>query len=131
MLDVQVIRANLDAVKANCRNRNVPAADPDLVIRLDDDRKRLVQEAQTLQQRANDLSKGIPKEKDPARKQELIAEGKRLREEIAAVEKQVKEIEARLHAALLLIPNLTHPDAPVGHAAEDNKVVTTWGEKPK
>ena len=30
MLDVQTIRANLDAVKANCRNRNVPAADPDL-----------------------------------------------------------------------------------------------------
>src|SRR6266550_373645 len=87
MLDVHVIRANLDAVKANCRNRNVPAADPDLVIRLDDDRKRLVQEAQTLQQRANELSKGIPKE--------------------------------------------THPDAPVGTTAGDNKVITTWGERPK
>jgi seryl-tRNA synthetase len=131
MLDVQVIRANLDAVKANCRNRNVPAADPDLVVRLDDDRKRLVQDAQSLQQRANDLSKGIPKEKDPARKQELITEGKRLREGVGSVERQVKDVEARLHAALLLVPNLTHPDAPVGHTAEDNKVITTWGEKPK
>src|SRR5947207_1384616 len=129
MLDVQVIRANLDAVKANCRNRNVPAADPDLVIRLDDDRKRLVQEAQTLQQRANELSKGIPKEKDPAKKQELIAEGKRLREQVAGVERQVKDVEAKLHAALLVIPNLTHPDAPVGTTAGDNKIITTWGEK--
>ena len=58
MLDVQVIRNNLEAVKSNCRNRNVPTADPDLVVHLDDDRKRLVQEAQTLQQRANELSKG-------------------------------------------------------------------------
>jgi seryl-tRNA synthetase len=131
MLDVQVIRANLDAVKANCRNRNVPAADPDLVVRLDDDRKRLVQDAQVLQQRSNDLSKNIPKEKDSAKKQELIAEGKRLREQVAAVEKQVKATEAELHAALLLIPNLTHPDAPVGTTAGDNKVIATWGEKPK
>jgi seryl-tRNA synthetase len=131
MLDVAVIRANLEAVKANCRNRNVTGADPDLVVRLDDDRKRLVQEAQTLQQRANELSKGIPKEQDAAKKQELIAEGKRLREQVAGVEKQVKDVEAKLHAALLLIPNLTHPDAPVGTTAGDNKVITTWGEKPK
>jgi len=131
MLDVQTIRANLDAVKANCRNRNVPAADPDLVVRLDDDRKRLVQEAQTLQQRANDLSKGIGRERDDAKKEELKAEGKRLREQVGAAEKQVKEIDAKLHAALLTIPNLTHPDAPVGTTAEDNKVVSAWGEKPK
>lgn len=131
MLDVAVIRNNLDAVKANCRNRNVTVADPDLVVRLDDERKRLVQEAQTVQQRANELSKGIPKEKDAAKKQELIAEGKRLREQVGSVEKQVKDAEANLHAALLLIPNLTHPDAPVGTTAEDNKVITTWGDKPK
>src|SRR5438105_3900297 len=127
MLDVAVIRANLDAVKANCRNRNVPAADPELVVRLDDERKRLLQE----QQAANELSKGIPKEKDPARKQELIAEGKQLREQVGAIERLVKQVEVDLHAALLVIPNLTHPDAPVGTTAEDNKVITTWGDVPK
>jgi seryl-tRNA synthetase len=128
MLDVAYIRANLDAVKANSKNRNVPAADPERVVRLDDERKRLIQETQTLQQRANELSKGIPKEKDSAKKQELIAEGKRLREQVGALEKQVKQVEADLHTTLLAIPNMTHPDAPVGTTAEDNKVVTTWGE---
>src|SRR3954447_5703836 len=130
MLDVAVIRANIDAVKANCRNRNVPAADPDLVVRLDDDRKRLLQEAQALQQQANELSKVIAKGTDQAKKDELKAEGKRLREQVGEAEKHVKEIEAKLHAALLVIPNLTHPDAPTGSAADDNKVVTTWGDKP-
>src|SRR5919108_3513940 len=110
MLDVAYIRPHLDAVKANCRNRNVPAADPERAVRLDDERKRLVQEAQTLQQRANEISKGIPKEKDPAKKQELIAEGKRLREQVGALEKQVKQIEADLTAVLLTIPNMSHPD---------------------
>jgi seryl-tRNA synthetase len=131
MLDVQTIRANLDAVKANCRNRNMPAADPDLVVRLDDERKRLIQDAQTLQQRANEVSKGIGKEKDDAKKDELKSEGKRLREQVAAAEKQVKEIDAKLHAALLNIPNLTHPDAPVGTTAADNKVINRFGDKPR
>lgn len=131
MLDVAYIRAHQDAVKANCQNRNVATADVDLVVHLDDERKRLVQETQTVQQQANELSKNIPKEKDPAKKQELIAGGKRLREQVGVLEKQLKEAEAKLHSALLVIPNLSHPDAPAGTTAGDNKVITTWGEKRK
>ena len=82
MLDAAFIREHLDAVKTNCRNRNVKA-DVDRVVQLDDERKRLIQQTQVIQQRQNEVSKLIPKEKDAARKQELIAEGKRLREEVA------------------------------------------------
>jgi seryl-tRNA synthetase len=127
MLDTAYIRANLEAVKANCRNRNVPA-DPEKLVRLDDERKRLVHESQLLQQRANELSKQIPKEKDAAKKQELIAEGKRLREQVATAEKQVKQVEADLNAVLLTIPNMSHPDAPVGATPADNKVLRHVGE---
>lgn len=127
MLDAAFIREHRDAIKTNCRNRNV-RADVDRVVWLDDERKRLIQQTQVIQQRQNEISKGIPKEKDTARKQELIAEGKRLREEAAGGEKQLKEIHEQLHAALSLIPNMTHPDAPVGTTAEDNKVMRKWGE---
>src|SRR5258708_5599720 len=127
MLDAQFIRDNLEAVKANCRNRNVKA-DPDQVVRLDSERKKLIQEAQVLQQRAKEVPKLIPKEKDPVKKQELIQEGKRLREQVGALEKDVKRVEADLHAALMTIPNMTHPDAPVGTTGEDNKVLRQWGE---
>jgi seryl-tRNA synthetase len=130
MLDAAFIREHLDAVKTNCRNRNVKA-DVDRVVQIDDERKRLVQQTQLIQQRQNEVSKLIPKEKDPTRKQELIAEGKRLREEVAGLEKQVREVQEQLHAALLTIPNMTHPDAPVGTTAEDNKVIHTWGEPRK
>src|SRR6516164_2766423 len=104
MLDAAFIREHLEAVKANCRNRNV-AADVDRVVRLDDERKRLISEAQVLQQRANEVPKLIPKEKDPAKKQELIAEGKRLREQVGAMEKQIKQVETDLHGALQTVPN--------------------------
>lgn len=130
MLDVAFIREHLDAVKTNCRNRNVKA-DVDRVVQIDDERKRLIQQTQVIQQRQNEVSKLIPKEKDAARKQELIAEGKRLREEAVGGEKQLKDIQEQLHASLLTIPNMTHPDAPVGVTAEDNKVVHKWGEPRK
>jgi seryl-tRNA synthetase len=128
MLDAAFVRANLEAVKANCKNRLAPHAQVDRVVQLDDLRKQLIGETQTIQQRANEISQLIPKEKDPAKKQELIAEGKALRERKTAMEAEVKKVEADLHAALLTIPNMTHPDAPVGSTPADNKVLRRIGE---
>src|SRR5262245_33117797 len=65
MLDAAFVRANLDAVKRNCDNRNV-TADVDRVVALDDERKRLLTEAQAVQQRANEVSKKTGQEKDAA-----------------------------------------------------------------
>jgi seryl-tRNA synthetase len=127
MLDISFIRERLDAVKANCRNRNVQA-DVDRVVHLDDERKRLVQEAQTLQQRANEVAKQTGREKDPAKKQALIEEGRKLREQVGAVEAQRKQVEDQRDSVLRTIPNMTHPDAPVGITAGDNKVVRKSGE---
>jgi seryl-tRNA synthetase len=127
MLDAQFVRNNLDAVKANCRNRNV-TADVDGVVRLDDERKRLAQETQVLQQRQNEVARLTKGEKDPVKRQEFIAEGKGLKEKVAALEPRVKQVEVELRALLARIPNMSHPDAPVGTTAEDNKVINKWGE---
>ena len=127
MLDIHFIRENLDAVKANCKNRNV-TADVDRVVALDDERRRLAQETQSLQQRQNELSKAIPKEKDAAKKQALVQEGRGLREKVAEHETRLKTIESEQQAVLLTIPNMSHPQAPVGTTAEDNKVLRRWGE---
>src|SRR5437870_658109 len=113
MLDAQFIRENLDAVKANCRNRNV-TADVDRVVQIDDRRKKLVHEIQALQQRRNENSKATGKEKDSAKKQAFIQEGREIREKIATLEAQAKEVEAHLRKALFTIPNMSHPEAPVG-----------------
>jgi seryl-tRNA synthetase len=130
MLDAAFIREHLEAVKTNCANRNVKA-DVDRVVQLDDERRRFAGETQSVQQRQNEVSKLIPKEKDAARKQELIAEGKTLREQAGVLEKQQKLAQEELHAALLTIPNMTHPDAPVGKEATDNKIIRRWGEPRK
>ena len=130
MLDAQFIRDNQEAVKTNCKNRNVQA-DVDRVVQLEDERKRLAQETQTVQQRQNELSKQIPKEKDPAKKQSLVQEGRTLREQVGGLEAKIKQNEADQRAAIMLIPNMTHADAPVGTTAGDNKVIRRWGEPRK
>jgi seryl-tRNA synthetase len=130
MLDAAFIREHLDAVKTNCTNRNV-RADVDRVVAIDNERRRLIQETQVIQQRQNQISQEMKQTKDPASKQALIAEGKRLKESVGGQEKQLKQVEEDLRLALLTIPNMTHPDAPVGTTAEDNKVLRKWGETRK
>jgi len=131
MLDAAFIRDNVEAVKANCKNRQAPHAEVDRVVALEERRRRLISETQVVQQRANEVSQLIPKEKDAAKKQELIAEGRALRERRTVMESEVNQVEADLHAALLTIPNMTHPDAPIGATPADNKVLRKWGEPRK
>src|SRR5919109_339983 len=106
MLDAAFIREHLDEVKANCRKRNVKA-DIDGVVRFDDKRRKLEQELQTIQQKGNEVQKRVGPEKDPAKKEALKAEGKRLREEAGALEDDLKRVRGDLLKALYTIPNMT------------------------
>jgi seryl-tRNA synthetase len=121
MLDLKYVLANVEAVKQNCRDRNVPADVVDEVDRLVDlegRRKEMLQAVEEVRRRQNEVAQATGKEKDPARRGELVAEGKRLKAEAGAGEEQLRHLEAEVKARLGRIPNLTHPDAPVG-ASED------------
>ena len=67
MLDPGYIYGNVDAIKANCRNRNV-TVDIERVVELLTDRKKILQELQLAQQRQNEISKLVAKEKEGGRK---------------------------------------------------------------
>lgn len=127
MLEAAFIRDNLDAVRANIRNRGV-TADPDRVVQLDDERKQLVQETQVLQQQQNEQSKMIAIVRDQNVRQQMVGQGRARREKIAELEARIKQTEAELKTALMTIPNVTHPDAPVGN---DNKILRRFGEPRK
>src|SRR5262245_20400395 len=130
MLDLQFIADHIDQVAENCRNRGV-TVDLDALVKLKNQRGELIAAVEQLRREQNELSVQIPKEKDAQQKQTLIARGKDLRQQAADREAELKEAEAVLRGVQLQIPNMTHPAAPVGRLAEDNKVVRTWGEKPK
>jgi seryl-tRNA synthetase len=131
MLDADFIRQNLDAVKANCRNRNVSDVAVDRAVAFDDRRKQLVQQRSETAAKQNEISKRFPQAKTPDEKQALKAESTALKEEVNRIDQMLALVEGDLRLNLLLIPNMTHPDAPVGTDASANKVITTSGEPRK
>ena len=121
MLDLKYVLANVEAVKQNCRDRNVSAdivAEVDRVVALETTRRDLLQRVEEARRRQNEVAQATGKEKDPHKRGEMIVEGKRLRAESGEGEEKLKAIEAELKQRLGRIPNLTHPDAPIG-ATED------------
>jgi seryl-tRNA synthetase len=126
MLDLQFVCDNLEAVQQNCRNRGV-AVDLSQLTSLRELRSKLIVEGDNLRREQKEISAQIPTTKDAEAKQKLIAKGKELRESITANEKQVADVEPQLREVVVGIPNMTHPDAPIGQEA-DSKCLRNVGE---
>lgn len=129
MLDLKFIRENAEAVKENCRNRGVEA-DVDLVVELADRRSGLIQELNDLRQRQNVLSREIPRADAEARPG-IIEESRHVKARIPEKEADLAETEARLREEQLNIPNMTHPDSPIGKDDTENVEIRRWGEVPQ
>jgi seryl-tRNA synthetase len=130
MLDLKHVLANAEAVKQNCRNRNTPAdvlEDVDRLVALDVLRRHMLQEVEAVRRRQNEVAQSVKSEKDPARRNELIAEGKRLRDQVVGNEEQLKRYETELKQKLARVPNLTHPDAPIGQTENDSRELRKVG----
>jgi seryl-tRNA synthetase len=62
---------------------------------------------------------------------DLLAEMKRVSEEIKQADEGITELDARLQQFMLSVPNLPHDSVPVGHDASANVEVRRWGAPPK
>ncbi|MDR2403317.1 MAG: serine--tRNA ligase [Spirochaetaceae bacterium] len=119
MLDLRFIADNLEAVKKNIANRYI-TADADLVVKLFARRTELSTVLQSLQQQRNTNAAAMKGKLEASVRQALIGEGKKLKEDIAVTEAELARVEADLDAAARRIPNMAHPDAPVGKEDKDN-----------
>jgi seryl-tRNA synthetase len=113
MLDRKLIVDNLEQVKQNCANRGVHA-DVDHLVELEKARRDKSQEVQELNRRANEVSKSIGKAKDAAEREARKEEGRRLRQQKDEAQQQHDQLDQDILAIQRSIPNLSHPDAPVG-----------------
>jgi seryl-tRNA synthetase len=130
MLDLKYIRENAEAVQENSRNRGVEA-DVGLVVELADRRSALIQELNELRQRQNQMARSIGKEQDPESRDRLIAESRAMKDRIPEKEADLSGVERRMREELLKIPNMTHPDAPIGKDDSENVEIRRWGEIPE
>jgi seryl-tRNA synthetase len=132
MYAIRWIRENAALFDQGLKNRGqVPLSDE--LLSLDDERKRLTQLAQSLQEKRNAASKAIGQamaQKDAARADSLKAEVAGIKDEIAAAEADQKRTEAELNARLASIPNMPHDDVPVGADEHGNVEYRRHGAPP-
>lgn len=129
MLDVRFIRENSEKVRENIRVRGVGNADVDRVLGLQDERAELIRRVEELRRERNENSQKMKGPMDPSERGPLIERGKELKEEIAGIEEKLTAVEEEFNRELRNIPNMTHPDVPVG-GEEDAREIERVGEIP-
>ncbi len=133
MLDIKLIRDQPDFVRQRLATRW--AGDDqfiDELVQLDEKRRKLLAEVETLKARRNRASKEIGAlmgQKKTAEAEAKKTETRELGERIAALDKEAEAIEASRHQLMLRLPNLPHESVKIGKTAEDNPLVRVQGEK--
>lgn len=123
MLDIGFVRDHREKVESKLRSRGLKI-DLSEFYALDEERRRILREVEDLKHKSNVASKEIGiavqrKENVDARKEEM----RFLKERIKELDEVVKSADAKMHEALLQIPNLPHDDVPQGASAAENPVI--------
>jgi hypothetical protein len=127
MLDIRFIRENAERVQKDALNKGYKNADVQAVISLDDERKALTAQIDELRTRRNQIAASM-KNSGGKPSDGQIAEGKKIKEELAELEKTYRELDEKLSNTLNGIPNILQADVPIGEEGEDD-LVKTWGEE--
>ena len=130
MLDIRLIRAEPEQVKARLATVGVAASQVDELLEADRRRREAIQAVEVLRAERTAASKAIRDQKDPAAREAAIAAQRGVGERIAAAETEASEAESAFDRLMLWIPNLPHPDVPVGADESANVVVRSEGELP-
>jgi seryl-tRNA synthetase len=124
MLDIRFIRDNADLVQENARNKGYDV-DITHLLELDSARRDLNQKVEELREQRNTIASkmqgGRPSD-------DVIAEGKAVKEQLGAIEGELKETDESFTTLLKKIPNIAATDVPIGLSENDNIVSKTTGE---
>ncbi|MDI3489353.1 MAG: seryl-tRNA synthetase [Thauera sp.] len=127
MLDIQLLRSQIDVVAARLASRGLQL-DSAAFQALEDERKQLQTRTQELQARRNALSKQIGmlkgKGEDVA---PVMAEVAQLGDELRACEQALPGLLERINDFVARLPNLPHESVPVGEDESGNVEVRRWG----
>lgn len=129
MLDRKFVAEHVDEVELNCRRRGAQA-DVRKFAALESERKAKQLQVDELNRRANEVSKTIGKAKDALEREARKAEGRALRDQTTVAQAELDAVLAEADAILRTIPNLSHPEAPVGADDQANLVLRTGQHAP-
>ncbi len=133
MIDIKFLRENPEAVKENIKKKfqfqKLPMVDE--VIAFDKERREIIGKKEALQSQRNKISKEIGKlmgqgKKDEAEK--VKAEVADINKQLPELEARDKELEAEIRKRMLVIPNIIDPSVPIGEDDTHNVELERFGE---
>jgi seryl-tRNA synthetase len=127
MIDIQLLRSNLDAVASRLAARGYEF-DRDGFLALEAERKRMQNDTQSLQASRNAFSKKVGQAKAKGEDvAPLLAEANSVNARLGELERRLEDIQTRLQAFLAVVPNPPHESVPAGRSADDNPEARRWG----
>lgn len=127
MLDIKYIRENAEKVKENCKLRNIKC-DIDSLLKLDEKRRLLFQQLESLNSAKNKLNDEIRNAED---KKSIIEQGKKIKEDIEKLKPEFENVDEEYRKLLSGVPNVISSDTPHGPDESGNKVIRKNGEPTK
>lgn len=129
MLDIKLVRANPDLVRAGMAKRGKNMDEfIDKVIAIDGERREISSKSDEMKAEQNRVSKLIPQMKKEGKDtSDIFAEMKELAAKIKECDDKISALEEEQKTILLNIPNIPHESVPAGTDDSQNPVVRTWG----
>jgi seryl-tRNA synthetase len=133
MLDIRLIREKPDFVRERLATRGGgDEAKIDELLRVDAKRRKAETELQRLQSERNRLSQeiGVKKSRGEAT-DDLDSNVREIGAQIVVLNSRANLLDDQQRDLLLEISNLPHPSVPIGKDPSANRIVRSWGEKPR
>jgi seryl-tRNA synthetase len=131
MLEAKYIREHLDEVREKLASRG-QAIDLDQFVLIDSERRKTIQEWESLRALQKKVSDEVSKKKKEGKDApDLIEEMRKVSQDLKGLDGMMEEKEEALRDFLLILPNLPHSSVPVGQDSSDNVEVRRWGEIPR
>ena len=130
MLDINKIRNEKGIVEAAILKRGFKT-DLNKIIKLDEQRRKVLQEIEQMKAERNKVSASVPKLKKEGKDTEAVfKEMRKLGEQIEQGDQKVAKLEVELNNELAVLPNMPDEDIIAG-GKENNKAIKTYGKQPK
>lgn len=131
MIDINLIREQPELVRKALADRQMDPGPVDEILRLDEQRRELIQKAEALKAERNAVSKEIGRLKDAAERQAKIEAMKAVGDQIGALDDNLRQVEQALEGVQASIPNLPDPRVPYGVDDTENLVIRQHGQIPQ
>ncbi|MGV3488558.1 MAG: serine--tRNA ligase [Tuberibacillus sp.] len=132
MLDLKFVRENYDDIKKKLDKRGEDLSEFDKFPELDQKRRQLILETETLKAKRNEVSQEIAQRKrNKEDADQLIKEMKDVSDKVKQLDESLRVVEEELEQLMLSIPNIPHETVPIGESEDDNVEVRKWGDLPQ